>query len=240
MVALVIVVTVGASILSPIGSRRTARDVASREVEALLAPGESIVAQAFASQRRPADLWRLSHGVLVATDRRLLYLAVPPRTMLQPADDGPPELYVERWQYDAAFASSLSESDGGADRFQLQTPARSVVLRVNEEDRDAAATIQRIAVAERQRAEAVAEQLRRSNDSPVRPQRYTTHVVRRGETLTGIAVQYSTSVDVLRQLNRLTGDNVRAGERLRVPEPRPIGDPFAPNSATDSLTAPRY
>lgn len=231
MVALVVLVTVGASIIAPIGSRRSARAVAEREVAALLLPGERVAAQVYASQRRPTDLWRLSHGVLVATDRRLLYLAVPPRTLLQPEDDGPPELHVESWSYEAAFTTSLARQSSESERFVLRTPTRTVTLRVDAEDRAATDAIQQLASSARQRAQLAAEQLQRSGVSPIRPERYITHIVRRGETLTGIAIEYSTSVAVLRQLNRLPDDGVRAGARLRVPEPRSALDPFAPLDA---------
>lgn len=42
------------------------------------------------------------------------------------------------------------------------------------------------------------------------------HRVRRGETLSGIAVEYGVSVRQLRSWNRLRSDQVRAGQRLRV------------------------
>jgi LysM repeat protein len=48
---------------------------------------------------------------------------------------------------------------------------------------------------------------------------YVPYVVRRGETLTGLARRFRTSPEVLRQLNQLTTDDIRAGQRLRVPKP---------------------
>jgi LysM repeat protein len=50
---------------------------------------------------------------------------------------------------------------------------------------------------------------------------YVSHIVRRGETLTGLARRYRTSPDVLRQLNRLGQDDITVGQRLRVPKPAP-------------------
>jgi N-acetylmuramoyl-L-alanine amidase len=54
--------------------------------------------------------------------------------------------------------------------------------------------------------------------APGRAEEYVPHVVRRGETLTGLARRYRTSPDVLRQLNRLTQDDIKVGQRLRVPK----------------------
>ncbi|MFN5201996.1 MAG: hypothetical protein ACK5HM_09380, partial [Gemmatimonas sp.] len=77
-----------AAIVPPIGARRMARDAALGEVESAMAPGERIVAQAFASQRRWTDMWRESFGVVVATDRRLLYVGAPPHRCFGRATTG--------------------------------------------------------------------------------------------------------------------------------------------------------
>ncbi|MEM6328525.1 MAG: LysM peptidoglycan-binding domain-containing protein [Bacteroidota bacterium] len=50
-------------------------------------------------------------------------------------------------------------------------------------------------------------------DIPALPQ---THVVRRGDTLFAIARRYGVSVGTLRDLNRLRGDRIRVGQRLRL------------------------
>ena len=43
------------------------------------------------------------------------------------------------------------------------------------------------------------------------------HRVKRGETLSSIAQLYRTNVASLRQANRLTGNVIKAGQRLTVP-----------------------
>jgi len=45
----------------------------------------------------------------------------------------------------------------------------------------------------------------------------TRHVVKRGETLSGIAAHYGVSMSTLRSLNRLKKDVVWVGQRLKVP-----------------------
>ena len=45
----------------------------------------------------------------------------------------------------------------------------------------------------------------------------TTYAVRRGDTLSEIAVQFGTSTDVLRRLNGIRGSTIRPGDRLVVP-----------------------
>jgi membrane-bound lytic murein transglycosylase D len=49
------------------------------------------------------------------------------------------------------------------------------------------------------------------------PPEYGTHLVRRGETLSGIARRYGTSVQTLMRINNLRSTLIRAGQTLRVP-----------------------
>ncbi len=226
MLALVVAVTAAAVVISPIGTRRTARVTTEREIDALLAPDERILARAFASQRRPSDLWRLSHGLLVATDRRVLYLGAPPVTLLRPADGGPQALYLESWPFNAAFTIDVEQRDEGNGHVLLRTPMRMVLLRVDARDIEAAHAVRGIAERERRLASEEADRLLRAGSPTLLPDRYTTHMVQRGETLTSIARRYTTSIDILRQLNGLRSDALRAGQRLRVPEPIEPRDPF--------------
>ena len=43
------------------------------------------------------------------------------------------------------------------------------------------------------------------------------HTVRNGETLSGIAIRYQVSLDLLRTVNKLKTDRIRAGEELIIP-----------------------
>jgi membrane-bound lytic murein transglycosylase D len=53
--------------------------------------------------------------------------------------------------------------------------------------------------------------------SPPRPS-YVVHRVRRGETLSTIAVRYHTSIDRIREANNLRSSGmIRAGQKLRIP-----------------------
>ncbi len=215
-----------AAIVPPIGARRLARDAALGEVESAMAPGERIVAQAFASQRRWTDMWRESFGVVVATDRRLLYVGAPPTPLLRPRDDGPLALLVESYPHDAAFTLEPRTIFRGRGRgLVLRTPGARVDFIVDdaswpEAERVAQASTRArgAATREQQESEGTARSAPRPTDE------YVSHIVRRGETLTGLARRYRTSPDVLRQLNRLGQDDITVGQRLRVPKPAP-GDP---------------
>ena len=122
-----------AAIVPPIGARRTAREAAQQEVAAQLGTDERVVARAFASQRRWTDMWRESFGVVVATNRRLLYVGAPPTPLLRPREDGPTELLVESYPYDAAFTLEPRTLFRGYVRgLVLRTPAAQVDFIVDD------------------------------------------------------------------------------------------------------------
>ncbi|WP_456426916.1 LysM peptidoglycan-binding domain-containing protein [Rhodocaloribacter sp.] len=70
-----------------------------------------------------------------------------------------------------------------------------------------------------------------------------TYVVRRGDTLFGIAREHGASVEQLRRWNRLSGDRIHVGQRLIVSEPNPGEAPDtndAPDAAPPDTTERRY
>jgi hypothetical protein len=95
-----------ATVLSPIGARRAARESAEAEMGAELEPGEQVLARVYVSQRNWWDNYRESFGVLAATDRRLLYVGAPPAPWVRRDADGPPELRTQSFPYDVPFTAS--------------------------------------------------------------------------------------------------------------------------------------
>jgi len=67
--------------------------------------------------------------------------------------------------------------------------------------------------------EASATQQTRKGDVTVlrRKANVRTHTVKRGDTLYALAKRYGTTVQELRKLNNLQGNNLARGKRLRVP-----------------------
>ncbi len=208
-----------AAIVPPIGARKVARDAALNEVTTMMQPGERVVTQAFASQRRWTDMWRESFGVVVATDRRLLYVGAPPTPLLRPRDDGPLELLVESYPYDAAFTLEPRAVLWGRKRgLVLRTPGMAVDFIVDDASWGEARRVARATASARGVATRAFEQVDRTREAPRRAEEYVPHVVRRGETLTGLARRYRTSPEILRQLNRLEQDEIKVGQQLRVPK----------------------
>ena len=209
-----------AAIVPPIGARRTAREAAQQEVASQLGADERVVARAFASQRRWTDMWRESFGVVVATNRRLLYVGAPPTPVLRPREEGPTELLVESYPYDAAFTLEPRTLFRGYVRgLVLRTPAAQVDFIVDDGSWTTALRVSQARAAARKAVTRDEEALSATTRAPSAPaESYVPYVVRRGETLTGLARRFRTSPDVLRQLNQLATDEIKVGQRLRVPK----------------------
>ncbi|WP_309671449.1 LysM peptidoglycan-binding domain-containing protein [Gemmatimonas sp.] len=209
-----------AAIVPPIGARRTAREAAQQEVLSQLGPDERVVARAFASQRRWTDMWRESFGVVVATNRRLLYVGAPPTPLLRPREDGPTELLVESYPFDAAFTLEPRTLFRGYGRgLMLRTPAAQVDFIVDDDSWTSALRVSQASAAARRSVTRDEEALSATTRAPAPPAAlYVRYIVQRGETLTGLARRFRTSPDVLRQLNQLSTDEIKVGQRLRVPK----------------------
>jgi LysM repeat protein len=227
-----------ATLLSPIGARRAARVLADEELKSELTDGEQVKSRAYVSQRNWWDNFRESFGVLVATDRRLIFVGVPPAPWIRQTDDGPPELRVQTFSYDVPFRPEykrlfLATTPGVV----VHTAGGNVSFMVARGERTSAREIERVV----ERAlyaitEATQSELAASRPAPAPATVYVTHIVRYGEAVSSIARRYRTTPDVIRQLNRLTRDNIRAGQRLRVPAlPDSTPAPGAPNAATPGL-----
>ncbi len=214
----VIGLVAAAAIVPPVGARRQARLSAQREVKAQLRPREYVIATVYASQRRWTDMYRESFGVLTATDQRLLYVGTPPTPLLRPRDDGPEELLVESYPYDAAFTLEPRTLWRGTRRgLELRTPEATVDFLVDDAQWADANTVSQLSSAAR-RAMTQQDQAVDAVRSPLpTPDEYVPYVVQRGENLTSLARKFRTTPDVLRQLNKLSTDEIKSGQKLRVP-----------------------
>jgi LysM domain len=197
----------------PEGSAR----VANRELELVLERGEAIVHRVPVMQRHWWNYFRVTHGVLAATDRRVLYMGVPPEELF-PHEAEPLELEEASWRYDAPVvvhrgrvffdtrAGITLAGDRATGTFAIASrdgPKLDSVLAVMSR---AQAAIRATQDAERRAAEAAAEAARQ----PIY------HVVRRGETLEQLAQRYGAELDSLRAWNELRTDRIKVGDRLLV------------------------
>lgn len=225
-----------ASMVPPIGARRTARLAAEQELRSLLASDEVIVASTFASQRRWTDVWRESFGLVAATSRRILYVGAPPTPLLRPREDGPMELLVESYPYERSFVIEARAVFFGQLRgLALRTPLARVDFLISAGEWNGAQAVAKAALTSQQQLTVEAENQERFNRAPApEVEVYVPYVVKRGETLTGLARRMHTTPDVLRQLNQLRDDNIKSGQRIRVPRGTVVDSSTTP---PDSLAA---
>jgi LysM repeat protein len=210
-----------ATVLSPIGARRAARQAAEAELGSELEPDERVFARVYVSQRNWWDNFRESFGVLAATDRRLLFVGAPPTPWVRRDASGPPELRAQSFPYDAPFTARTRRLLlGTVPGVVVRTTAGSVAFLVprgeRQHARDIAGVVDRALAAQTEALQRdVASRVAPPPPAPV----YGSHLVRPGEAVTTIARRYRTTPDVIRQLNRLASDRIRIGQRLRVPIP---------------------
>src|SRR5215211_2892184 len=191
--------------------------IANRELELMLERGEAIDWRAPVMSRHWWHYFRVTHGVLAATNRRLLYVGVPPADIL-PREPEPQLLEESSFRFDhpidiwrgRVFLGTLSgvviRAPGamrtfgvaGTERVRLDSVLALMSRRQKEiRDRDED---------ERQKALASAQAVRR----PVY------HVVQRGEALELIARQYDVTVEQLLAWNNLLTPRIRIGQNLLV------------------------
>jgi hypothetical protein len=212
-----VLATIGVLLFIHRGDAEGSARVANAEVELKLARGETIDWRAPVMARHWWHYFRVTHGVLAATNRRLLYVGVPPEQIL-PREPEPQLLEESSFPYDRpidiwrgrVFLGSLSgiivRAPGemrtfgvtGSERARLDSVLK-LMSRFQKGIRDSLEF-------ERQRALAVADSVRR----PV------FHTVARGEALELIARRYNVTVEQLQAWNSLDSPRIRVGQNLLV------------------------
>jgi hypothetical protein len=197
---------------------RPARTLVERELRGgVLAPGEVVVKAVTVFRRRPSDYFRATRGMLALTDRRLIYVGLAPRDILGP-EEPLPMFETRDFSIDTLLSISPSRTLLGASRamvFERQGQRNTFGVR-KEEWNEARGMMLSVAAQQKiQRGEA--ERVRRARaaaDSAARAPKW--HVVQRGEALSTIAALYGTTPERIRELNAMTGDKIKAGQRLLV------------------------
>ncbi len=204
---------------------RAPRDMALRELRLnTLARGERIVHAVPVFQRRAVDYLRATRGLLVLTDRRLLFLGVEPRDLAASVDE-PPTFTERDFPLDTivhvsggrtffGFAKAVVIATPG-DKFRLGVPSSAWP----SAERLLAALDARTA-RERVRAERL-NAIRANVDSAIRSaaviaRRARTYTVRRGDALSSIATRWNTTPERLQQWNHLPTNRIRVGQTLIV------------------------
>lgn len=209
--------TIGVLLFVHRGDAEGSARVANGELELMLERGEAIDWRAPVMARHWWNYFRVTHGVLAATNRRLFYVGVPPEEIL-PREPEPQLLEESSFRYDrpidvwrgCVFLCTVSgvviRTPGEMRTFGVVSSERSRLDSVLTLMSRRQAEIRGSDERERQTALAVAVEARR----PV------FHVVQRGEALELLARQYNVTVEQLQLWNALDGPRIRVGQRLLV------------------------
>jgi hypothetical protein len=177
-----------------------------------------------AHHRSGVDYFRATRGILVLTDRRMIFLGLVPRDLVSSPDI--PAAFEQRdYPIDTLVRINRTYAPLSLSRaLEIDTPRGDQKLAVPRNAWDRAVALKRVfdwqheTLFEEGRRQAslrstVAGAQRAATIERKRP---WYHLVRSGEALASISALYDTTPDELRRLNNIAGDRIRAGQRLMV------------------------
>ncbi|HXT18332.1 MAG TPA: LysM peptidoglycan-binding domain-containing protein [Gemmatimonadaceae bacterium] len=204
---------------------RDTRAIAERELQVnTLLPGEKVFREVSVFKRPAISYFRATRGLLVLTNKRLLYLGLEPRDLLA-APDLPPTFEERDFSLDTTVHVSSGRTFFGlAKAVVIKTPTEELRLGVPSGAWPRADILiiamdarhdKAVANAAQQRQFlAKAEAERKAAEVERRKAKYYT--VRRGDALGSIATIWNTTPDKLRNWNHLPDNRIRVGEVLLV------------------------
>ena len=204
---------------------RNTNAIAARELRLnTLAEGERVIRTVPVFQRPWIDYFRATRGLLVLTDRRLLFLGLEPRDLLG-SGDSPPTFTEHDFQVDTVVQLRPGRTFFGiAKAVVVDTPEGTYRYGVPSQAWGKASLLlhsitarhdRLYAIGERQaKQRAIIEKQRElARAQAAKPKFYT---VKRGDALSSIAARWNTTVDQLRAWNNLEGNKIRVGQSLLV------------------------
>lgn len=199
--------------------------IAERELRVnTLADGERVIRMVAVFQRPWIDYFRATRGLLVLTDRRLLFLGLEPRDLLA-SGDGPPTFTEHDFQVDTAVQVRPGRTFFGiAKALVVDTPDGSYRFGVPSQAWGKASLMLHSVAARHERLVAIGAreakararieaQRKLAQQEAAKPKYYT---VRRGDALSSIAARWNTTADTLRKWNSLATNKIRIGQTLLV------------------------
>src|SRR3569833_1093089 len=204
---------------------RDSRAIAERELKVnTLQTGEHVIRMVSVFKRPAISYFRATRGLLVLTDKRLLYLGLEPRDQLA-APDLPPTFEERDFPLDTTVHVSAGRTFFGlAKAVVIRTPNETLRLGVPSDVWPSADVLvigmtvrrQKAVLASAKQKEYLdkAEEQRIAAEAARRKAKYYT--VRRGDAIGSIATMWNTTTDRLRGWNKLPNNNIRIGQVLLV------------------------
>jgi hypothetical protein len=194
------------------GSRR----LASNELRVLLEPGEQIAASAWVRRREWWDGFRETYGTMAVTDRRVLFVGIPPRELITPERRGPQPFVIQQLGRDESVRARRARLDFATAAGIIVENARGRLAFASSDSAGVDSVLTEISRGVRTDADA-AELARhaRTYEEQV-TKRAVWHTVASGDALASVASRYGTTEADLIALNRLSGTTIKIGQRLLI------------------------
>lgn len=211
--------TLGFVLYAPVLPVRVARAMSARQLAMILDEGERLE-RTTPALRRP--FWRYFHpiaGVLAATDRRLIWVGVAPRAIIDWSGEEPTRFEIRDWSYDSLVVADTRVHLGVSQGLAVRASPEASALRFAVRPVDAPTRESVVAAIDRRQEEMriAAERERIEQERAAFLARQPVyHTVERGEAVSSIAARYGITPDSLRVLNGLTSDRIRVGQELLV------------------------
>ncbi len=204
---------------------RNTSAIAERELRLnTLVDGERVVRMVAVFQRPWIDYFRATRGLLVLTDRRLLFLGLEPRDLLA-SGDSPPTFTEHDFQVDTAVQLRPGRTFFGiAKALVVDTPDGNYRFGVPSQAWGKASLMLHSIAARHERLVAIGvkqanvragidAQRKLAQQEAAKAKYYT---VKRGDALASVAARWNTTADRLREWNNLPGNKIRIGQTLLV------------------------
>lgn len=204
---------------------RDVRAQVERELQTnTLAPGERVIRSVSVFRRSGVDYFRQTRGLLVLTDRRLIYLGAPPRDITGTAD-APPTFDQREFRIDTTTKLEPSFALlGFARALRVETPEGSTNLGIPSGSWPKAQLMRQAWDARHRKLYGLGVWAKKVREARTQLQKDLAeyrkqpvyHVVRQGDAMSSIASWYETSPEKIAELNGIVGNKIRVGQRLLI------------------------
>jgi hypothetical protein len=214
---LLVLATVGALLFVHRGDAEGSARIANSEVELMLERGETIDWRAPVMARHWWHYFRVTHGLLAATNRRLLYVGVPPEEIL-PREPEPQLLEETSFPYDRPIDIwSGRVFLGTLYGVVIRSPGQMRTLGAASTER---ARLDRVLTLMSRQQKAIRDSVEFERQNALAAAFIARlpvyHEIERGEALELLARQYNVSVEQLQEWNNLPTPGIRVGQNLLV------------------------